>query len=1271
MPPLAARGRHEFMSCARLFYLIVCFTHTPFRTVAAARSSLIYAWNLTGQTLPNISDARRLREGSVYELGGNVSHDDVHVHNVGWGHAGSLSVDGWNMAETIPDGYVCPALVNKHNWEGTSTRDEEFFVRQIDNTIQVKLKGSCLTSEWRMSFAFPCHRGAEMAACEGACENSAFCAIGLTCFNRGDEWSPVPGCDGVGVRGQRYCHNESSTYTTPQAQRTAMIPDTVGEATRKAAATVNDPSLTEPIGTRHDALVTMSAPVTFGGEFAIVVVVKPTSLVHARNAGGWDDPFAERSKGTSLFWCAPSVEEVPSTLLNEATSSWSLKDVSAGFSGPRSWANDYKGTAPNPEEGVSNAQFSFSLGERTTASPYRGNDFGTIDATSELLSDMDNDGEGWPRAIHLIFAAGPTARVYVDGVAGEVTRATTDEFKAMVPIVPRSCRLGHSFASPTHVFVESFAIYQGAMSKAEAAIIYKRWMCDPKRESERETRGIYSRTTPANCVVPPPAVLLHSWDFTKPTSAVRVVDKVSATEAVLVNVYADTQGRGLDFRVDPNTANPLAKYATFEVDLGGDAMSIEVCATFDSDTASSLLSCSDSIAASGGSGPSGSSRVDNWFTMQREIAAGSTSFKGDEVYYNKNAFMCKPDGTELSVYYSNQPGFYYSPNKSYTDLLQGGGWNTTNPGSDATSRVKACADACTSRRVPATALAFEGAALEDCEGAVARYIYMTPPSGNVELAEIIVAGPAGANYTIMDGAVGKRHGTISTQDAASTFAFPNCWNSGKHDVVLGLSKQKYTGNYDGDIASSVFSSPTGAAESITKVGFLTVGSEGDDYSYKFTGFIVPSVTGSYCFKACSDDMSDVYINGSRVAGIYPCCTCSEGCIDLLQGIPVSIAVFYGQGGGGAHLHFYWKNPGGTVWQDHLSNEFHCEPIDLTFCGLAATVGWAYVDLGSVKCVRTITIESRRRRLALSLDSTFTSFAGVVISLRTSVVGTGVPMWSHTVTINDIATGIGTFVVPTTSIPSAWPANFSLTGFSVGKETLPQPHAVLGTGQCITAQYLYIDGSDAGIRLALREVEIRGPDGTAYTIVSGAMSTTLTGHDVTKCFDGVTRTEGGCRTQCGTKDPFWAYFDLGTPKCIETITIWNGDRRTWEYAANILGTVLSLHTTLNGALLWSERVTLETCGKYFDTGGNAKQRCVAYQTEVDHPIIFRIESNPLPSKEHAGDCYCESQRTSQCDNENALDYQRARLYTDCANQAVRTMGSKCRTWGERSVPYPQK
>ena len=1113
------------------------------------------------------------------------------------------------------------------------------------------------------------HNSPLIGNCEGACENSAICKIGLTCFNRGTEWSLVPGCDGVGVRGQRYCHNGSSSTTyTPQAERTATIPDAVGEATIAATATVNDASLTESIGTRHDALVTMSAPVTFGGEFAIVVVVKPTSLVRARNAGGWDDPFAETSKGTSLFWCAPSVEEDPTTLLNDVSSSWSSKDVSAGFSGPRSWGSQTHSFGP--QEWMSNAQFSFSLGERTTASPYRGNDFGTIDATSELLSDMDNDGEGWPRAIHLIFAAGPTARVYVDGVAGEVTRATAEELKAIVPIVPRSCRLGHSFASPTHVFVESFAIYQGAMSKAEAATIYKRWMCDPKRESERETRGIYSRTTPANCVVPPPAVLLHSWDFTKPTSAVRVVDKVSAAEAVLVNVYADTQGRGLDFRVDPNTADPLAKYATFEVDLGGDAMSIEVCATFDSDTASSLLSCSDSIAASGGSGPSGSSRVDNWFTMQREIAAGSTSFKGDEVYYNKNAFMCKPDGTELSVYYSNQPGFYYSPNKSYTDLLQGGGWNTTNPGSDATSRVKACADACTSRRVPATALAFEGAALEDCEGAVARYIYMTPPSGNVELAEIIVAGPAGANYTIMDGAVGKRHGTISTQDAASTFAFPNCWNSGKHDVVLGLSKQKYTGNYDGDIASSVFSSPTGAAESITRVGWLTVGSEGDDYSYKFTGFIVPSVTGSYCFKACSDDMSDVYINGSRVVN-NPCCTCSEGCIDLLQGIPVSIAVFYGQGGGGALLHFYWKNPGGTVWQDHLSNEFHCEPIDLTFCGLAATVGWAYVDLGSVKCVRTITIESRRRRLALSLDSTFTSFAGVVISLRTSVVGTGVPMWSHTVTINDIATGIGTFVVPTTSIPSAWPANFSLTGFSVGKETLPQPHAVLGTGQCITAQYLYIDGSDAGIRLALREVEIRGPDGTAYTIVSGAMSTTATGHDVTKCFDGDTRTEYGCRTQCGTKDPFWAYFDLGTPKCIETITIWNGDRRTWEYAANILGTVLSLHTTLNGALLWSERVTLETCGKYFDTGGNAKQRCVAYQTEVDHPIIFRIESNPLPSKEHAGDCYCESQRTSQCDNENALDYQRARLYTDCANQAVRTMGSKCRTWGERSVPYPQK
>ena len=975
------------------------------------------------------------------------------------------------------------------------------------------------------------HNSPLIGNCEGACENSAICKIGLTCFNRGTEWSLVPGCDGVGVRGQRYCHNGSSSTTyTPQAERTATIPDAVGEATIAATATVNDASLTESIGTRHDALVTMSAPVTFGGEFAIVVVVKPTSLVRARNAGGWDDPFAETSKGTSLFWCAPSVEEDPTTLLNDVSSSWSSKDVSAGFSGPRSWGSQTHSFGP--QEWMSNAQFSFSLGERTTASPYRGNDFGTIDATSELLSDMDNDGEGWPRAIHLIFAAGPTARVYVDGVAGEVTRATAEELKAIVPIVPRSCRLGHSFASPTHVFVESFAIYQGAMSKAEAATIYKRWMCDPKRESERETRGIYSRTTPANCVVPPSAVLLHSWDFTKPTSAVRVVDKVSAAEAVLVNVYADTQGRGLDFRVDPNTADPLAKYATFEVDLGGEATSIEVCATFDSDTASSLVSCSDTIAP-------GSTEVDNWFTMQRELAAGSTSFEGDEIYYNKHAFACKPDGTERSVYYSNQPGFYYGPNKSYVA-------NTTNPGADATSRVKACADACTSRKVPpATALAFKGAALEDCEGAAARYLYMAPPpSGNVELAEIIVAGPTGVNYTIMDGAVGKE----TTQDAGFTFAFPNCWNS-----------------------------------------------------------------------------------------------------------------------------------------------------DATFCGFAAMEGWAYVDLGSVKCVRRIVIESRRRRLALPADLTFTSFVGVLISLRLSVVGTGAPMWSHTVTNEDVETGIATFVVPTTSIPSPWPANFSLVGFAVGKETLPQPHAGLGGGgHCITAQYLYIDGSEgASPRLDLREVEIRGPDGMLYTIVSGAMSSTrciFHGDgsslcwDITRCFDGrhdvsSRDREGGCQTaQVG---PYWAYFDLGTPKCVGTIAIWNGfGYRTWPGNEQILGAVLSLRTTLSGAPLWSERVTLETCGVFFDSGGNPNHCCGATLTSWTQGndaeislITFPVESSaPLHLKEHVGDCYCESQRTSQCDYENALDDQRARLYAECANGAANQAaqpGGKCITWGERSVPYPQK
>ena len=86
----------------------------------------------------------------------------VHVLTVGGGHGDNMGADGWTPVTTVPDGYVCPAVVNKYNWDKKAAgvhaeASDEFFVRQIDNTIQVKRKGKAVM--WGLNLVFPCHKG--------------------------------------------------------------------------------------------------------------------------------------------------------------------------------------------------------------------------------------------------------------------------------------------------------------------------------------------------------------------------------------------------------------------------------------------------------------------------------------------------------------------------------------------------------------------------------------------------------------------------------------------------------------------------------------------------------------------------------------------------------------------------------------------------------------------------------------------------------------------------------------------------------------------------------------------------------------------------------------------------------------------------------------------------------------------------------------------------------------------------------------------------------
>ena len=126
--------------------------------------------------------------------------------------------------------------------------------------------------------------------------------------------------------------------------------------------------------------------------------------------------------------------------------------------------------------------------------------------------------------------------------------------------------------------------------------------------------------------------------------------------------------------------------------------------------------------------------------------------------------------------------------------------------------------------------------------------------------------------------------------------------------------------------------------------------------------------------------------------------------------------------------------------------------------------------------------------------------------------------------------------------------------------------------CVTAQYLYIDGSAAVGDLNLYEVVFKGADGAAFAIASGAMSFQHDSLAVENCFDGkIVQATNGQDGLCHSSGiPWWAYFDLGVPKCVATIELYN--RGFSVVSDRIIGAVLSLRTTSSGAPLWSVPVT---------------------------------------------------------------------------------------------------
>jgi beta-glucosidase len=89
------------------------------------------------------------------------------------------------------------------------------------------------------------------------------------------------------------------------------------------------------------------------------------------------------------------------------------------------------------------------------------------------------------------------------------------------------------------------------------------------------------------------------------------------------------------------------------------------------------------------------------------------------------------------------------------------------------------------------------------------------------------------------------------------------------------------------------------------------------WSAKFTGTIMPTVSGTYTFSLTSDDGSRLFVNGQQVIDNWrdQAPNTETGTVTLTAGQAASIEVDYYQNGGGDMVSLGWQVPGGQSLQD--------------------------------------------------------------------------------------------------------------------------------------------------------------------------------------------------------------------------------------------------------------------------------------------------------------------------------------------------------------------
>lgn len=88
----------------------------------------------------------------------------------------------------------------------------------------------------------------------------------------------------------------------------------------------------------------------------------------------------------------------------------------------------------------------------------------------------------------------------------------------------------------------------------------------------------------------------------------------------------------------------------------------------------------------------------------------------------------------------------------------------------------------------------------------------------------------------------------------------------------------------------------------------------DNFSVRWSGYVTPTVSGSYTFTVTSDDGERLYVNNSLIVDrwVNQGPTAWSGTITLTQGVPVPIVYEMYEGAGGAVARLQWVPPSGSL-----------------------------------------------------------------------------------------------------------------------------------------------------------------------------------------------------------------------------------------------------------------------------------------------------------------------------------------------------------------------